>query len=176
MLIVWIIPCPPIRRPSTRIHLIYPTIYVYMPIRSPLLTILALSPEKFGHLENVIQKLATIHRDKLTCWWSDSTHLSWLKQTILIYRSIDLWIYDNLWQSMTIYDNLWQSMMIYVYTEPQQFTLEPRPTCVRPCPAIRLGTRHAGRRLLCRPIAGRRRRRHSRRRHHARLSVYEVTL
>jgi hypothetical protein len=112
MLIVWIIPCPPIRRPLTRIHLIYPTIYVYMPIRSPLLTILALSPEKFGHLENVIQKLATIHRDKLTCWWSDSTHLSWLKQTILIYRSIDLWIYEsmNLWQSMTIYDNLWWSM------------------------------------------------------------------
>lgn len=42
--------------------------------------------------------------------------------------------------------------------------------CVRPCPAIRLGTRHAGRRMLCRPIAGRRRRRHSRRRHHARRS------
>ena len=172
MLIVWIIPCPPIRRPLTRIHLIYPTIYVYMPIRSPLLTILALSPEKFGHLENVIQKLATIHRDKLTCWWSDSTHLSWLKQTILIYRSIDLWIYDNLWQSMTIYDDL----CLHRLFEPQQFTLEPRPTCVRPCPAIRLGTRHPGRRMLCRPIAGRRRRRHSRRRHHARLSVYEVTL
>ena len=131
MLIVWIIPCPPIRRPLTRIHLIYPTIYVYMPIRSPLLTILALSPEKFGHLENVIQKLATIHRDKLTCWWSDSTHLSWLKQTILIYRSIDLWIYE----SMTIYDNLWQSMMIYVYTgylNPSSLPLSRAPPVYGP--------------------------------------------